>query len=855
MTRSIILSVLLVAFPCMALALQADSICIAGRVLCAPGLPMEACFISVLHPDDSTMVTYGMTDQDGYYSLKFMTDDDEILVRLTGFNVKREIRRVKSVSQILNYSAEEESITLREVQIEAKKLWGSSDTLNYLVSAYMTEYDRTIGDVLKQLPGITIDGKTIKYQGTPINHFYIENMDVLQGRYNIATDGLKAEDVATVQVLENHEHMKVLQDQVPPGSAAINLKLKEKAKGVWTKSVGIGLGRDDGTLWNSEANLMRFSKQHQHVLYYGNDNTGVGADRSYQHYGDDDIEPAVLTDVLHPGTSPVGAALFNNEHAFYTSSAVKLNETAQFNYSVAYNHDIQRRTSYMQTTYLMPDNDMRFLSEDISSRSTTNNAEVQVSYENNAERNFLCQALSMSGKWNEANGTAVSNSGKIRQHAYSRNLGLSGNTHVVHRTADGAGFEVTSRNTVQSTPQALSVGGDMDAHQEAVVTRISTLNKFSLIKDLRHHRWSIVPTAALNVNYVGLESMLRSSVPDSGNMKYLYSEASVGTIMRYVKDEFRLTFRFPLVLSHTDLKKETSTTQVRCSPSLSLLWKASDNWTFSLDGNYGMHQTPWRQLVTSYIMGNYRTTSRYVANLSDSHSTVMAAKVNFKDIMKGFFAYLHGAVSRSWSDVIYGTMIDEDAHTVMQAENVPHHDDTYSLTGNVSKGFDWKKTKIEMNANYTRNKGVALRQSVTTAYHSNTINVHGNLSASIIQALRIGYECSYMVSTSVSNDCSHTIRTLGQHANLSLSLIPNRLLANMTARHTHNSGLQGKRDYAFMDASLTYRTKKKQDFILEACNIFNTRTFVSCSDTELNRLLELYHLRPLSIMLTVRLNL
>ena len=238
MTRSIILSVLLVAFPCMALALQADSICIAGRVLCASGLPMEACFISVLHQDDSTMVTYGMTDQDGHYSLKFMTDDDEILVRLTGFNVKREIRRVKSVSQILNYCAEEESITLREVQIKAKKLWGSSDTLNYLVSAYMTEYDRTIGDVLKQLPGITIDGKTIKYQGTTINHFYIENMDVLQGRYNIATDGLKAEDVATVQVLENHEHMKVLQDQVPPESAAINLKLKEKAKGVWTKSVG-----------------------------------------------------------------------------------------------------------------------------------------------------------------------------------------------------------------------------------------------------------------------------------------------------------------------------------------------------------------------------------------------------------------------------------------------------------------------------------------------------------------------------------------------------------------------------------------------------------------------------------------
>ena len=221
-------------FAAVAFASHGDTISIAGRVSDTHGLPVDGLIVTALQVADSSVAAYSMTDEDGRYGMQLVTEAEEILVRLTGFNVKRQMRRIRSVSQTVNFRAEEESIALREVQIKAQKLWGNRDTLNYLVAAYITDYDRTIGDVLKQLPGITIDGGVIKYQGEPINHFYIENMDVLQGRYKIAVDGLKADDVATVQVLENHEHVKALQDQVPPESAAINLRLKEKAKGVWT---------------------------------------------------------------------------------------------------------------------------------------------------------------------------------------------------------------------------------------------------------------------------------------------------------------------------------------------------------------------------------------------------------------------------------------------------------------------------------------------------------------------------------------------------------------------------------------------------------------------------------------------
>ncbi|MDO4952031.1 MAG: carboxypeptidase-like regulatory domain-containing protein, partial [Bacteroidales bacterium] len=180
---------------------------LSGRVTDSQDEVMEGCIVAALTPADSTIVGYSMTDSVGHYRISLEADYPRLLLRLTGFNIKRAYRNIEGKTQRVDWKAEEENMVLREVQVQAQKLWGSRDTLNYLVSAYMKDYDRTIGDVLKELPGISIEENgTIKYQGVPINHFYIEGMDVLQGRYNLATSGIKAEDVATVQVLEHHEH-------------------------------------------------------------------------------------------------------------------------------------------------------------------------------------------------------------------------------------------------------------------------------------------------------------------------------------------------------------------------------------------------------------------------------------------------------------------------------------------------------------------------------------------------------------------------------------------------------------------------------------------------------------------------
>lgn len=247
--------------------------------------------------------------------------------------------------------------------------------------------------------------------------------------------------------------------------------------------------------------------------------------------------------------------------------------------------------------------------------------------------------------------------------------------------------------------------------------------------------------------------------------------------------------------------------------------------------------------------------NRYVANLSDNHSATVSAKVNYKDIMTSFFAYIQGSASREWSDIIYGMTLDDNNRTLLQEENMPHHSEKYTLTGDVSKGFDWKETKIELKADYAHNSSSVLLQSVKTPYHSNAFSIYGNATVNIINAVRLGYDCSYSYLRSVSSDYSHTIRTFQQHACLDASFLPSRLMMNIKGNHTHNSDFQDKKNCFFLDASFTYRTKRKTDFVLEGRNLFNTHIFVSRSDTDMIESYEIYDIRSRSVLLTVRFSL
>ena len=215
-----------------AIAASAQTV-IEGTVADAQGKHVEA-YVSVAPKGTGNILVFADTDAKGHYRLEFTTEADSVTVSASGLAIGSHTKQVANRSQRLDFCVKEQAMQLKEVTVRAQKIRQNGDTLSYLVGAYQQQGDRVIGDVLKHMPGIEVaDNGGIKYNGKTIKKFYVEEMDLLQGRYGLATNNINASDVATVQVLEHHQPVKMLQDKELSDDVAINLKLKNSAKGPW----------------------------------------------------------------------------------------------------------------------------------------------------------------------------------------------------------------------------------------------------------------------------------------------------------------------------------------------------------------------------------------------------------------------------------------------------------------------------------------------------------------------------------------------------------------------------------------------------------------------------------------------
>ena len=233
--------------------------------------------VMVTLPASKAIIGFASLDEGGDYSITLNGVTSKTLdVQVKGFNVKPQIQTltVNSPKIQADFECEEETVRLEEVKVQAQKINERKDTLNYSVASFQRETDKSIGDVIKNMPGLLVneDG-TLYYNGKKSNDFYIENMDMLHGRSDMALNGIRADQVATVQVLQNHQKKRMLHGEEEGDSPALNLKLRDSAKGTWSANMTASLGVTP-FLWNSELNVMRFASTMQNLSVLKGNNNG-----------------------------------------------------------------------------------------------------------------------------------------------------------------------------------------------------------------------------------------------------------------------------------------------------------------------------------------------------------------------------------------------------------------------------------------------------------------------------------------------------------------------------------------------------------------------------------------------------
>jgi len=221
----------------------------------------------------------------GYISKKFPVS---MIKRGESKNFKTIILETDKVKEI------KEVVISKTSPIKIKK-----DTIEYSAKSFSNGTEQNVEDLLKKIPGITVlsDGK-IKFGNKEVSRVMIENDDLFERGYQTLTQNMPSKPLDKVQVLKNYSKNKLLKNIEDSESIALNLTLKEDAKGKWFGNLLLASTSYKEDMRQGKLNLMNFTKRKKVYLLLNANNLGLNEMKGVEYL----INPSSENDVENVGT-------------------------------------------------------------------------------------------------------------------------------------------------------------------------------------------------------------------------------------------------------------------------------------------------------------------------------------------------------------------------------------------------------------------------------------------------------------------------------------------------------------------------------------------------------------------------
>lgn len=875
---------------------------ISGKITNDDGEVISSASVTVEEPGKDAIIAYGITNSKGEYKVSFSSAEPTVDVKIKAFNHKPLSQNIKNENQTINFKLPIQATEIKEVELKTKLITKKGDTISYNISSFDTKNDRTLADVLKRMPGVEVnkDG-SILYQGQPLAKFYVNGKDLMEGGYGVVNNSLPKDAVQKVEVMENHQPIKILQDKVPSDQAAINIKLKKQVTMTGRGEVGVGIA--DPGLWNVKLTPMFFGQKNQWVVNYKTNNLGETVESEMNMFAMGNRWEGRRSNVSQNNWLGVERAsvpnlpekryLLNNVHALSANilSNPFKNKDWELKIGGNYVNNAVERDAYQEVF---------FKEKDSTTFSTfhnnlyTNKAKAEVIFTKNAKQGFFKNVTTFNQFWNADR--AITDYQVPKASILNRNSQQSlespsvsfQNSLSTIIPLKSKMLNVMSYLSFQDDYQKLSVipGNYVMFFEKengffvnifeglSRVTQEFKIKTFeanhSATMGFTKKNWTFTPEIGLNYTSNQMDSNIREFVyvpynqnqsKFSNDLKFTEAVPYVALGLNYKSDSWTAFLNFPMNFNTIDaydpyrfLNKNFNKTTFE--PSGFVQYSFASFWKASLTGSWNYNFGSVNDIYAGFLMNSPSSFSAMNPNnpMLQSESKRAGTRIEYRNPLNNLFFNVNYSISKNIRNLIANT--SRSISGISQTEYVERENATNSNSQSAEIGKYFPKFKSNISVSF-RNSISISDNFLENVYFENknaTQNLSFKLNNSFFSWMVLDYNFTKGWGRNESIKADSKTETFSQNLSATFFPIENHSIA-FSWDQLNFSGTNQNLKNGFYD--LTYQftwAAKKVDFELKWMNIANKKVFERIQDTPINYSYERIAIRPSQVMFTVKFN-
>lgn len=234
---------------------------------------------TIILKEGETSIAYTITDNENKFSIK-TNNTGKFTLTFSAFNYKTKIIELEVLenTKLFEYDVIllPEIITLNEVIIaKEKSISIKKDTIIFNAKSFIQGNEQVVEDLLKKIPGITINNDgIIKIGNQEIEKVMIDGDDFFEKGYKLLTKNMPVNPIDKIEIYQNYSNNKHLKGIENSNKVALNLTLQEESKRIWFGNIAGGYGVISENIYDFKANLMNFAKTNKHYFLTNLNNIG-----------------------------------------------------------------------------------------------------------------------------------------------------------------------------------------------------------------------------------------------------------------------------------------------------------------------------------------------------------------------------------------------------------------------------------------------------------------------------------------------------------------------------------------------------------------------------------------------------